>query len=121
METGDRLAQLESEIKVLKNEVQAVLLDLRDKYLEAENPFNTPPSTATSQHLIVDRQTGPTEARPSTEPQGKPASNEGDGGAANPPGPRNGGGDPRPDPPPGAGGARQREDDSRHHSPQRTR
>jgi len=38
METNEKLAQLENEIKVLKNEVQAVLLDLRDKYLEAENP-----------------------------------------------------------------------------------
>ncbi|OGO36381.1 MAG: hypothetical protein A2147_03235 [Chloroflexi bacterium RBG_16_57_8] len=71
METGERIAQLESEIKVLKNEVQAVLLDLRDKYLEAENPFNAPHSTGISQQMIFDHQ-----SRPNAEPTGKPATNE---------------------------------------------
>ncbi len=40
MEMDDRVNQLEDEIKVLKNEVQAVLLDIRESYLNRENPFN---------------------------------------------------------------------------------
>lgn len=44
METSDRIGHLENDIKILKNEVQAVLLDLRDKYLEADNPFNVAPA-----------------------------------------------------------------------------
>ena len=40
MEIDDRVNQLEDEIKVLKNEVQAVLLDIRESYLNRENPFN---------------------------------------------------------------------------------
>ncbi len=55
METNEKLAQLESEIKVLKNEIQAVLLDLRDKYLESENPFNAPAQAATTQQIVIDR------------------------------------------------------------------
>ena len=39
METSDKITQLENEIKVLKNEVQAVLLDIRENVLNAENPF----------------------------------------------------------------------------------
>ena len=56
METNEKLAQLENEIKVLKNEVQAVLLDLRDKYLEAENPFNAAQAPVTKEQIIIDRQ-----------------------------------------------------------------
>ena len=40
MEIDDRVNRLEDEIKVLKNEVQAVLLDIRESYLNRENPFN---------------------------------------------------------------------------------
>jgi hypothetical protein len=39
-----RLARLESDITTLKKDLQAILLDLREKYLEAENPFNSPTS-----------------------------------------------------------------------------
>jgi hypothetical protein len=41
LETSDKITQLENEIKVLKNEVQAVLLDIRENVLNAENPFNS--------------------------------------------------------------------------------
>lgn len=34
-----RLARLESNYAIVKKELQAILLDLREKYLEAENPF----------------------------------------------------------------------------------
>ena len=35
-----RLARLESDFAIVKSEMQSILLDLREKYLEAENPFN---------------------------------------------------------------------------------
>lgn len=35
-----RVTDLETEIKVLKNEIKAILLDIREQYLNAENPFN---------------------------------------------------------------------------------
>jgi archaellum component FlaD/FlaE len=40
MEIDERVNRIENEIKVLKNEVQAVLLDIRESYLNRENPFN---------------------------------------------------------------------------------
>jgi hypothetical protein len=43
METNDRLTQLEAELKVLKNEVLAVLLDVKEKMLDKENPFSSAP------------------------------------------------------------------------------
>lgn len=39
MAEKDRVNQLEDELKVLKNELQAVLLDIRESYLSRENPF----------------------------------------------------------------------------------
>lgn len=46
MELNDKVTQLEDEIKILKNEIQAVLLDLREGYLNNKNPFNAAPATA---------------------------------------------------------------------------
>ncbi|UCC16744.1 MAG: hypothetical protein JSU58_10330 [Dehalococcoidales bacterium] len=40
MDLNDKVTQLEDEIKILKNEVQAVLLDLRESFLNNVNPFN---------------------------------------------------------------------------------
>ncbi|MBN2238710.1 MAG: hypothetical protein JW712_02965 [Dehalococcoidales bacterium] len=40
MDLNDKVTQLEDEIKILKNEVQAVLLDLRESFLNNINPFN---------------------------------------------------------------------------------
>jgi len=61
MAVEEKIAQLENEIKVLKNEVQAVLLDLRDKYLEAENPFNeqSPPTPVATQQIVIGRESNP--------------------------------------------------------------
>jgi hypothetical protein len=75
MEAADKkIAQLESEVKVLKNEVQAVLLDLREKVLDNENPFNAPePSYVTSQQIIVDRQPPIIPTPPKRAPQGDTA------------------------------------------------
>ncbi len=40
MDLNDRVTQLENEIKILKSEIQVVLLDLRENCLNRENPFN---------------------------------------------------------------------------------
>ena len=50
-----RLARLESDFAILKKELQAILLDLREKCLEAENPFNAP--AAPSSHPANTSQT----------------------------------------------------------------
>ncbi|AKG54237.1 hypothetical protein DGWBC_1610 [Dehalogenimonas sp. WBC-2] len=42
MDVNTRVTQLEDEIKVLKNEVLAVLLDMKESLLNAENPFSKP-------------------------------------------------------------------------------
>jgi hypothetical protein len=55
LETSDKITQLENEIKVLKNEVQAVLLDIRENVLNAENPFTVQKPVITSQ-VVIDRQ-----------------------------------------------------------------
>ena len=64
---ADKISHLESDIKILKNEVQAVLLDLRDKYLEANNPFNTPSAPTTPQQVIVLQAPAANGARSDTE------------------------------------------------------
>lgn len=53
MEMTEKISQLENEIKVLKNEVQTVLLDIRDNILNAENPFNTNKTDTKSQPIVV--------------------------------------------------------------------
>ena len=50
-----RLARLESDFAIVKKELQAILLDLREKYLEAENPFNA--TASPSSHPANTRQT----------------------------------------------------------------
>jgi hypothetical protein len=50
---NDKITKLENEIKVLKNEVQAVLLDLRESYLNMENPFNSSPRSAATQSIVI--------------------------------------------------------------------
>jgi len=37
-----RLSSLENDIAALKKDLQDIMLDLREKYLETENPFNSP-------------------------------------------------------------------------------
>ena len=46
MDLNSKVTQLEDEIKVLKKEVQAVLLDLRENMLNRENPFSPQPLVA---------------------------------------------------------------------------
>ncbi len=54
MELNDRVSQLEDEIKILKNEVQAVLLDLRESYTNLENPFNLAGIAVAAQPIIIN-------------------------------------------------------------------
>ena len=68
MELTEKVSQLENEIKVLKNEVQAVLLDLRESCLNFENPFNTQASLAGGQPLSVNLQTSMSEPEPKAAP-----------------------------------------------------
>ena len=53
MDTNDKLSQLENEIEVLKNEVQAVSLALRRNHLKARNQFNGG-KPATAQQTILN-------------------------------------------------------------------
>ncbi len=75
METGDKITQLENEIKVLKNEVQAVLLDIRENVLNAENPFSSPKAAATSHQTIIDHQVQTNAPQPVSEPKSTHATN----------------------------------------------
>jgi hypothetical protein len=61
---NDKIARLENEIKVLKNEVQAVLLDLRESYLNMQNPFNVSANPATIQPIVINEQVPAREPRP---------------------------------------------------------
>jgi hypothetical protein len=45
MNDEQRIRVLEEELKVLKNEIKSVLLDLREQYLNIQNPFNTSMAT----------------------------------------------------------------------------
>lgn len=71
MKTDERMAErithLEGDIKILKNEVQAVLVDLRDKCLAAENPFNTPSAPDTSQTINICQVPATNEVKSGTE------------------------------------------------------
>lgn len=62
MDLNDRLTRMENELKILKNEVQAVLLDLRESYLNHENPFNAGASSSTNQPIVINQ---PSQNRPS--------------------------------------------------------
>lgn len=65
MELNDKVTQLEDEIKILKNEVQAVLLDLRESFLNNINPFN--PDALYSQEASQSL-TGVSNTQPQREP-----------------------------------------------------
>ncbi|MBL7165094.1 MAG: hypothetical protein ISS55_01255 [Dehalococcoidales bacterium] len=64
MELNDKVTQLEDEIKILKNEVQAVLLDLRESYLNFENPVSRELPPFPEQHIVI-----------SNPPQSQPTGN----------------------------------------------
>ncbi len=64
MDLNDKVTKLEDEIKILKNEVQAVLLDLRESYLSRENPFNPSLSPVTAQLITIAQQVSVAEEKP---------------------------------------------------------
>ena len=66
METSEKITQLENEIKVLKNEIQAILLDIRENVLSSENPFSPRPAV-TNQTVNIERPAA------ETKPENKPA------------------------------------------------
>ncbi len=75
MELNDKVTQLEDEIKILKNEVQAVLLDLRESYLNNENPFNPNMQPMASQPIIINQPApDPAPPEPSAVPEPVPDS-----------------------------------------------
>ncbi len=85
---AERIAHLERDIKVLKSEVQAVLVDLRDRYLASEDPLNAPSAqAATTQQVLVlqapaaqapaAQAPAANEARPNTELHSDPVEKEG--------------------------------------------
>jgi archaellum component FlaD/FlaE len=57
--SNDKVAQLQDEIKILKNEVQAVLVDLRASYLNRENPFNADASAMARQPANINKDEPP--------------------------------------------------------------
>jgi hypothetical protein len=73
---NDKVAKLENEIKVLKNEVQAVLLDLRESYLNMGNPFNPVANPTAVQPIVIQEQIQtrePPQAREQTSTRGPKA------------------------------------------------
>jgi archaellum component FlaD/FlaE len=64
MDLSNKVTQLEDEIKVLKKEVQAVLLDLRENMLNRENPFSPMPLTAPSAAASAPPPPPPVEEKP---------------------------------------------------------
>jgi hypothetical protein len=72
METNDRLTQLEAELKVLKNEVLAVLLDVKEKMLDKENPFAIAPQRLQTPSITITQAAAPAEiCKPRPQPQPK--------------------------------------------------
>lgn len=79
MDIKDKVTQLEDEIKVLKNEVQAVLLDIRENYLNRENPFN-PDASVPVIHQVTAAVTGQESfAVPAQLPRSVPGEDRKDG------------------------------------------
>lgn len=72
MELNDRVSQIEDELKIMKNEVQAVLLDLRESYTNLENPFNLAAMAVAAQPIIINNQPAPAAAEPAPPPEPEP-------------------------------------------------
>lgn len=68
MDVSNRVTQLEDEIKVLKNEMLAVLLDVKENLLTRENPFNQQRAHDSPQIIAFSQQ-----AAPAPEPADQPA------------------------------------------------
>jgi hypothetical protein len=62
MNDEQRIRVLEEELKVLKNEIKSVLLDLREQYLNIQNPFNS------SMAPNISAGAGPSAEKPAEKP-----------------------------------------------------
>jgi hypothetical protein len=78
MELNDKVTQLEDEIKILKNEVQSVLLDLRESFLKNENPFNAGGFTQAAQPIIINQQAPAAVEEPPAKKNRKPDTDNAD-------------------------------------------
>jgi len=59
MDVSNRVTQLEDEIKVLKNELLTVLLDVKENLLTRENPFNQQQAHDSPQIIAFSQQAAP--------------------------------------------------------------
>jgi hypothetical protein len=62
-----KLAHLESDFAIVKKELQTLLLDLREKLLEAENPFKAPAVSSQSSANTGRTETRVNEAKSNTD------------------------------------------------------
>ncbi|MDD5189769.1 MAG: hypothetical protein PHE50_01860 [Dehalococcoidales bacterium] len=60
MEVTETVKRLDDEVKIIKNEIQAVLLDIRESYLNRENPFNPEVSAPTISSVVAASMMGST-------------------------------------------------------------
>jgi archaellum component FlaD/FlaE len=75
MDLTNRMTQLEDEIKVLKNEVLAVLLDVKENVLTRENPFTPQPQGGDGDRPVINiNQTLPSPEAMSRQQPERPAS-----------------------------------------------
>ncbi len=94
MDVNQRLKVLEDEVKVLKTELKAVLLDIREQYLNNQNPFSnfdeTPEQgrhngnhdvmdatvpTVMLREAVIERDRTPKHSEPETDDNAEPPSN----------------------------------------------
>jgi archaellum component FlaD/FlaE len=69
VELNNRVTQLEDEIKILKGEIQAVLLDVREDLLNHENPFTSPVSQSAGQPVVINNQLPPSPTSNDVKPR----------------------------------------------------
>jgi hypothetical protein len=69
METSEKITQLENEIKVLKNEIQSILLDIRENVLAVENPFSTPRPAAAGSQVVIEHSSPVKEQKDDKKPE----------------------------------------------------
>jgi hypothetical protein len=72
MDQGNRITQIEDEVKVLKNEMLAVLLDVKETLLNRENPFSTQPKyDNNSPNITINQGSNQPQQQPATPPTPK--------------------------------------------------
>jgi hypothetical protein len=77
MEISETVKRLDDEVKVIKNEIQAVLLDIREVYLNRENPFNPEVTTPVITQTTADPLVGVGPEEPQKDKELAPETEEG--------------------------------------------